>query len=387
VKRSSGRVLTTHAGVLPVPPEFAGIDLEVRNGRPYDQAAYDALRQQAVSRTVGLQRDIGMDVVSDGEHGKSRGYPYYSQRISGIEQRPLKAGEVSVSVRRTREREEFKEFYDYLQTIDNRLTVVPGTRTVCTGPLRHLGLGRLQVELDMFRRALREVSVEEAFFPVIAPGWLDHFMFNEYYPDDEAFIFAVAEILRPEYRGVVDAGFVLQVDDPGLPDAWPSFFPEPSVEAYRRYAAIRMEALNHALEGIPEDRVRYHVCWGSQHGPHVNDLPLRHIVDLMLKVRAQAYSLEAANVRHEHEWKIWREVKLPEGKMLIPGVVSHATNVIEHPELIADRIVRFAGLVGRENVIAGTDCGMGGRVHPQIGWAKLKALAEGAQLASRELWG
>jgi 5-methyltetrahydropteroyltriglutamate--homocysteine methyltransferase len=386
MKRSAGRILTTHAGVLSGPAEFAVIDVQVRTGQAYDQGTYDALRRESVAKTVRRQAELCIDVVSDGELGKSRGYPYYSQRVSGIAQRALRPGEISVSVRRTREREKFQEFYDYLQTIDTRLTVVPGTRMVCNGPLRHLGLGRLHMELQTFREALRDVTVEEAFFPVIAPGWLDHFMFNEYYPDDESFIFAIAEILKPEYQAVVDAGFVLQVDDPGLPDAWPTFFPEPSVEEYRRYAAIRIEALNHALEGIPEDRVRYHVCWGSQHGPHVDDLPLRHIVDLMLKVRAQAYSLEAANVRHEHEWKVWRDVKLPEGKIIIPGVVSHATNVIEHPEVIADRIVRFAKVVGRENVIAGTDCGMGGRVHPQIGWAKLQALTEGAALASKELW-
>ncbi|MBM3531204.1 MAG: cobalamin-independent methionine synthase II family protein [Alphaproteobacteria bacterium] len=386
MKRSTNRILTTHAGVLSGPPEFADIDLQVRTGKPYDAQDYAARRRDATFKTVRRQADIGIDVVSDGELGKSRGYPYYSQRITGIEQRALRPGEIPVTVRRSRERLEFAEFYDYLQKIDTRLAVPPGTRLVCTAPLVHLGLGKLQEELEAFRAALAHVRCEEAFFPVIAPGWLDHFMFNEYYGSDEEFIYAIADILRPEYRGVVDAGFLLQVDDPGLPDAWPTFIPAPSIEEYRRYAAVRIEALNYALEGIPEDKVRYHVCWGSHHGPHTDDIPLKHIVDLMLKVRAQGYSLEAANARHEHEWKLWRDIKLPEGKILIPGVVGHASNVIEHPELVAERIMRFASVIGRENVIAGTDCGMGGRVHPQIGWAKLQALTEGAALASRELW-
>jgi len=386
MKRSTTRTLTTHAGVLNGPPEFADIDFQVRTGKPYDRQAYESVRRASIIKTVKRQAEIGIDVVSDGELGKSRGFPYYSQRITGIEQRPLKPGEIPVTVRRTRERVEFSEFYDYLAKIDTRLAVPPGTRLVCNGPLVHTSLAPLQAELDTFREALAGVKAEEAFFPVIAPGWLDHFMWNEHYPSDEAFVYALAGILKPEYRAVVDAGFLLQVDDPGLPDAWPTFIPEPSIADYRRYAQIRIEALNWALEGIPEEKVRYHVCWGSQHGPHVNDIALKHIVDLMLSVRAQAYSLEAANARHEHEWKLWREVKLPAGKILIPGVVSHATNVIEHPELVAERIVRFASVVGRENVIAGTDCGMGGRVHPQIGWAKLRALAEGAALASKELW-
>lgn len=386
MKMSTTRILTTHAGVLSGPPEFADIDLQVRTGKAYDKHTYKALRRASIIKTVRRQTDLGIDIVSDGELGKSRGYPYYSQRITGIEQRSLKPGEIPVTVRRSREREAFAEFYEDLQKIDIRFPVPPGTRLVCNGPLRHLGLGELQEELDTFRVALQGVRAEEAFFPVIAPGWLDHFMFNEYYPSDEAFIFAIAEILKPEYQGVVDAGFLLQVDDPGLPDAWPTFIPKPSIEDYRRYAAIRVEALNYALNGIPEEKIRYHVCWGSHHGPHTEDIPLRDIIDLMLKVRAQAYSLEAANARHEHEWKLWREVKLPDGKILIPGVVSHATNVIEHPEVVADRILRYANVVGRENVIAGSDCGMGGRVHPQIGWAKLQALVQGAAIASRELW-
>lgn len=384
MKRSTDRILTTHAGTLSGPREFDELDTAMRSGQPYDHKAYGEVLRKAIAETVRRQGDIGIDIVSDGELGKSRGYPYYSQRVSGIEQKQLTGAQVSVSVYRTRETEEFREFYDSLPA--RRSSVVPGTRTVVTGPLQHKGLGKLESELATFKTALEGVKVEEAFFPVLAPGWLDHFMFNEYYPTEETFIYALADILKPEYKAIVDAGFLLQLDDPALPTGWPTFIPAVSIEEYRKYAAIRVEAVNYALAGIPEDRVRYHVCWGSWHGPHTTDLPLSEIVDLLLTVRAQAYSLEAANPRHEHEWRVWRDVKLPEGKILIPGVVSHATNVVEHPQVVADRIIRYGEIVGRENVIAGTDCGMGGRAHPQIGWAKLKALVDGAQLASEELW-
>ena len=226
--------------------------------------------------------------------------------------------------------------------------------------------------------------MDETFFCVIAPGWLDHFIYNEYYKTDEEFIFALADALREEYLAIVNAGFILQIDDPGLVDWWDMLKPALSVDEYRdKFARLRIDAINHALKGIPEDRVRYHLCWGSWHGPHTHDLPFEHIVGLMLQVKAQCYSFEAANVRHEHEWKLWNDVKLPDGKMILPGVVSHSTNLVEHPELVAERIVRFAGAVGRENVIAGTDCGLGGRVHAEIAWAKLGALVEGARLASK----
>jgi 5-methyltetrahydropteroyltriglutamate--homocysteine methyltransferase len=221
----------------------------------------------------------------------------------------------------------------------------------------------------------------------LAPGWLEHFFHNEYYRNDEEYVFALADAFRHEYKAIVDGGFILQIDDPALPDTYDMIVPNPSIEEYRKFAAVRIDALNHALAGLPEDRIRYHICWGSWHGPHTHDLPLKHVVDLMLRVKAGAYSVEAANPRHEHEWKVWKDVKLPDGKLLIPGVVSHASNVVEHPELVADRIVQYANLVGRENVIAGTDCGLGLRVHPQIALAKLRSLAEGAALATKELWG
>jgi 5-methyltetrahydropteroyltriglutamate--homocysteine methyltransferase len=229
------------------------------------------------------------------------------------------------------------------------------------------------------------VPAEEGFITSVAPGSFGRRQ-NRYYATEEEYVYAIGEAMREEYQAIVEAGFVLQLDDPGLPDSWDMANPEPSVDEYRRYARVRIEALNHALRGLPEDRIRYHICWGSWHGPHTTDLPLGHIVDLLLEVRAGAYSVEAGNVRHEHEWKLWQEARLPEGKILIPGVVSHATNVVEHPEVVADRIARFASVVGRENVIAGTDCGLGGRIHPQLVWAKLQALGAGAQLASQQLW-
>jgi 5-methyltetrahydropteroyltriglutamate--homocysteine methyltransferase len=252
----------------------------------------------------------------------------------------------------------------------------------------YIGNEEVKKDTALFNAALSEaaVKVEEAFMCVLAPGWLEHFFHNEHYRNDEEFLFALADAMKHEYKAIIDAGFVLQIDDPALPDTYDMIVPTPSIEEYRKIAAVRIEALNHALDGLSEDRIRYHICWGSWHGPHTHDLPLEHVVDLMLRVKAGAYSVEAANPRHEHEWKIWKKVKLPESKILIPGVVSHATNVVEHPEVVADRIGRFASLVGRERVVAGTDCGLGMRVHPQIARAKLKALAEGAALASKALW-
>jgi len=262
---------------------------------------------------------------------------------------------------------------------------------VCTGPITYQGQAAVQSDIATFKAALAGVNPAEAFIPAVAPGTIELQRRNTYYPTDEAYLFAIAEAMREEYRAIVDAGFVLQLDDPrvvtqyGMPD------PAPSIAAYRKFAELRVEAINHALAGIPSDRVRYHLCWGSWHGPHVTDVPLKDIVDIVLRVRADAYSVEAANPRHEHEWQVWEDVKLPDGKILIPGVVAHTTNLVEHPELIAWRITTYARLVGRENVIAGTDCGFSQgaftpRVHHSIMWAKLQALAEGAALATKQLW-
>ena len=229
-------------------------------------------------------------------------------------------------------------------------------------------------------------NIDNFFFPVLGPGWLDHFVFNDYYKTEEEYIYALAAIVKADYKAVVDAGFILQIDDPGLPDTWAMLEPAPSVEEYRKRCEVRIEATNWALEGCPEDRVRFHTCWGSWHTPHVTDLPLIHTVDIMLKVKASAYSIEAADVQHVLDYKVWEEVKFPEGKVFIPGVIAHKTSTVEPPELVAERIIQYANIMGRENVVAGADCGVGGRCYPDIAWAKLKALAEGAELASKRLW-
>ena len=257
----------------------------------------------------------------------------------------------------------------------------------CTEPLRYIGHAEVGADIENFKAALRGVKFEEAFLPAIAPGTMEHWMKNEYYPDDEAYLFALAEAMHEEYKAIVDAGFILQIDDPDLADAW-QMNPRMSVAEHRKYAERRIDALNHGLRDLPVERVRFHMCWGSYHCPHKYDIPLREIVDLILEVRAGAYSIEASNPCHEHEWRVWEEVKFPDGKILIPGVVGHYSDFIEHPQAIADRLMRYAKLVGRENVIAGTDCGLGTRVgHPKIAWAKFQAMADGARLATKQLWG
>jgi len=391
--RSDHRILVSHAGRLaPTSQSFEEADRSKSRGQPYDEAAYPRLLEDATREVIQRQIDIGVDTLSDGELGRLRTWPYYAARLAGIEHRACRPGEFGSTIFKTRERQRFKGYYEEA----DRARYAAGAPTnkammiVCTGPLLSKGTAELESELRRFRGILDTLAVGErdAFFPVIAPGWLDHFIFNEYYKSEEEFIYALAEVMRPEYEAIVKAGFIVQIDDPGLPDSWATFIPEPPLPEYRKRSRVRVEALNHALRNIPQDRVRYHMCWGSWNGPHVDDLPLKHVVDLMLEVNAQGYSFEAGNVRHEHEWKIWRDVKLPAGKILIPGVVSHRTNTIEHPEVVADRLLNFANLVGRENVIAGTDCGMGGgRIHADIGWAKLEASVAGAQLASQQLWG
>lgn len=384
MKRSTNRILTTHAGRLDGPPELREISMRIFTGQSSDLDAVMPQVRTAMSGVIRKQTDAGIDIVSDGELGKlGFGLVYYGRRLSGLGKRSLKPGESGWMGHGSGERAEFADFYKELGFMPE-----PLERAVCNGPIRFIGEEQVREDIELFKSALQDAKVNpaEAFMCVLAPGWLEHFFFNEHYANDEEYVFALADAMKHEYKAIIDAGFVLQLDDPALPDTYDMIVPRPSIEEYRKFAEVRVEALNHALKGLPEDRIRFHICWGSWHGPHVHDLPLKHLVDLMLRVNAGAYSVEAANPRHEHEWKVWRDVKLPEGKILIPGVVSHASNVVEHPELVADRILLYASLVGRESVIAGTDCGMGARVHPQICWAKLKALSEGAALASKELW-
>jgi 5-methyltetrahydropteroyltriglutamate--homocysteine methyltransferase len=387
MKRSTDRILTTHVGSLVRPPGLIELMRTKENGQAYDQAALAARVQSAVRDVVQQQVDAGVDIPSDGEYGKPSFSGYVNERLSGFERRPRDPNE-SPLLNWGRDRQLFREFYE---AYDRATGSASGYPVVCTGPITYQGQTAVQRDIDTFKAALAGVPVEEAFIPAVAPGTIELQRRNAFYPTDEAYLFAIAEAMREEYRAIVDAGFLLQIDDPrvvtqyGMPD------PAPSMADYRAFAERRVEALNHALVGIPPDRVRYHLCWGSWHGPHVTDVPLQAIVDIVLRVRAGAYCVEAANPRHEHEWQVWEEVKLPDGTLLIPGVVAHTTNIVEHPELIAWRLMTYARLVGRENVLAGTDCGFSQgaftpRVHASIMWAKLQALAEGAALASTRLW-
>jgi 5-methyltetrahydropteroyltriglutamate--homocysteine methyltransferase len=388
MRRSTSRILTTHAGSLPRPAELD--DALERRGS--DEHAYAAILRQSVADAVRQQVDAGVDVANDGELGKSGWTAYLTERLGGFEARPMPPGQSLLAA--GQDRAAFAEFYEEATRQgalwyrpDSRLrTPAAPTRWVCTGPISYIGQAVLQRDIDNFRAALAETKTEEAFMPVAAPASVEPGRVNDFYPTEEAYVFALAEALRVEYEAIVAAGFVLQIDDAWITALWDRMLPDVDVERYGRYCALRIEALNHALRDIPEERVRYHICWGSWHGPHSTDIPLREIVQLMLRVKAGAYVIEAANARHEHEYHVWEDVKLPEGKLLIPGVVSHATNVLEHPELVAERLVRFAERVGRENVLAGTDCGLGGRVHPQLAWAKLGVMAEGARLATTRLW-
>lgn len=385
MKRSIDRILTTHAGRLDGPPEYQQLMRTTMRGGEWDPHTHEPEIRRALAYVIRQQAECGLDIISDGEVGKvAMGRSYYGRRLSGITSRKLKPGETALMTFRTGERQEFDEFYESLSFIPEFKE-----KTICSGPIRYIGATEVARDVADFKAALASTGIEpaETFMCVLAPGWLEHFFFNEHYATEEEYIFALADAMKTEYEAVVDAGFILQIDDPALPDTYDMILPTPSLDEYRKFAEVRVEALNYALKDLPEDRIRYHICWGSWHGPHSHDLPLEHVVDLMLKVHAGAYSMEAANPRHEHEWKLWQNTNVPEGKILIPGVVTHHTNVVEHPEVVADRIVRYANIVGRENVIAGTDCGMGFRVHPQIAWAKLKTLTEGAALASKTLWG
>jgi 5-methyltetrahydropteroyltriglutamate--homocysteine methyltransferase len=392
MKRSTSRILTTHVGSLIRPPQLLAFVRSRQDGGPVDEQAYERFLKDSVAEVVRHQAQAGIDVVDDGEFGKSTSWSLYAlKRLSGFEQRPIQPGADPFA--RGADRERFKEFYAELERPNERTwSKVTTHDAVCVAPIKYTGLDELNRDIANLKAALESAKAEEAFLPVAAPSSAIPDRKNEYYRNDEELLIALAEALRTEYRTIVEAGFLLQVDDARAAVTYDRMVPPASFDDYYRWVARHMEVLNHALEGIPEDRVRYHVCWGSWPGPHTTDVPLRKIVDLILKVRAGAYLIEAANPRHEHEWRVWKDVKLPDGKILAPGVVSHGTNVVEHPELVAERILRFAGLVGRENIIASTDCGFAQeqfnrRVHPTIMWAKLEAMTEGARIASQELWG
>jgi 5-methyltetrahydropteroyltriglutamate--homocysteine methyltransferase len=396
MKTSTDRILTTHVGSLPRPESIRALLRARLKGERVDDAEMAARVEDAVTAVVKQQADVGLDVISDGEMSKVSFLGYTDERLTGFvittsaddpSAAPMSSGFWSRRVDSRREWRAFREYYtDYLPR-EMPLSAPP---SLCEGPVAYKGQALLEKDLATFKAALKGTNVAEAFVPAIAPAMVGRGQ-NRHYPSEEAYVFAIAEALRTEYRAIVDAGFILQIDDPGLGETWDMMIPAPPVEEYRKLQARNIDALNHALEGIPEDRVRYHLCWGSWQGPHVYDLALADVVDLLLRVKAQAYSIEAATPRHSYEWKVWEDVKLPDGKVLIPGVIAHTTAVVEHPETIAERLTTYARLVGRERVMAGADCGfaqgaMFQRQHPSVMWAKFEALVEGARLASKRLW-
>ena len=411
MRRSTSRIIVSHAGTLPRPAELQ----ELFAGGEATREAFEKAVPDAIKDVVRRQAEAGVDVVNDGEFDK-RGIfiGYIRDRMSGFERRPELASRPRDAGVTGRDRRDFPGFHaaggggfnvgagqgtppgtaarGTGAGTSSALAAVPGGFPAAdagpfmvTGPLTYTGYDAVATDIKRLKAACEGLDVEP-YLPAIAPGTIEHWLWRgEHFKSDEEFLFAIADVMHEEYKAITDAGVVLQIDDPDLPDGW-QMYPDMTVSEYRRYAELRVDAINHALRGIPEELVRLHVCWGSMHGPHRDDIALADLVDLILKVRAECYSIEAANPRHEHEWNVFEDVKLPEGKSLMPGVVGHTSNTIEHPELVAQRLIRYANLVGRENVIAGTDCGLGNRVHAEIVWAKLEDMAKGAELATKELW-
>jgi 5-methyltetrahydropteroyltriglutamate--homocysteine methyltransferase len=404
MKTSSDHILVSHVGSLPRPDDLIAANRAREAGEATDERVFQEKLRGAVAQVVRRQKELGIDLPGDGEFGKSMGHPvnygawlsYCFHRLGGLDlngpdmrdtpPRRSRPGELMLTgFSDRRDRVRFAAAY---ADPESGITTGPrpATGPVCVGPLTYTGYAAINSDIANFKAALTLAGAEEGFMTSIAPGSTTR-IGNTFYKTQEEFLFASAEAMREEYKAILDAGLILQLDDPALATDWDMINPEPTVEEYKKFATAQVEALNYALRGFPQDRIRFHLCWGSWHGPHTTDIPMRDIIDLMLAVNAGAYSFEAGNVRHEHEWKVWQDVELPDDKVILPGVVSHATNVVEHPELVAERILRFAKLVGRERVIASADCGLGGRVHPQIAWAKLETLVEGAALATRQLWG
>ena len=367
MNRSVHKILTTHVGSLPSPQGLS--------------------EEAAVRQLVERQRNTGLDIINEGEHTKGGDWlSYTDDRFGGFTAGERKGLPI---VTLGKDREEFADFYKWA-TERGSLFFEPGdqikkvrTHWICTSPITYAGQTALQREIDLLKSAAGSADI---FLTSTAPASIEVYRSNEFYSKEEDFIFALAEALHREYTAIVEAGIILQIDDAWLPALWDRIGIGMGLKAFQGRCRVRVEALNHALRGIPEDRVRYHLCWGSWHGPHAYDLELKYLVDILLSVKAQAYLIEGANARHEHEYAVWETVQLPEGKILIPGVITHSTDVVEHPELVSQRIQRFTAVLGKENVIAGADCGFGGRTHPQIAWAKLRSLVEGAKLATAALW-
>jgi 5-methyltetrahydropteroyltriglutamate--homocysteine methyltransferase len=397
--QNAERILTTHVGSLIRPAKLIEFWRAIEDGKPFDEAAFEACLTESVAEVARQQAEVGIDIVSDGEFGKGVNWAFYIfKRLSGISVRPATAEEMQdpmASMAGGRDRQAFPEFYaeyDVASGLGKRL----GNRVIVNGPITYGGQKQVGRDIANLKTGVAKAKAQHpslaGFLPVVAPASALPGAKIEYYKGEETYLMALADALHQEYQAVIDAGLFVQIDDAFLPYMFERMVPPMSAADYRRWAELRVDALNHALRGIPEERSRYHICWGSWNGPHAFDVPLKDIIDLVLKVRTGHYSFEAANPRHAHEWRVWETVKLAPGKVLIPGVISHATNIVEHPELVAERIVRLAKIVGRENVVGGTDCGFAQspfarRVHPTIMWAKLKSLVEGARIATRVLWG
>ena len=393
MKRSIDRILTTHAGRLPNPTNMAEVQKAKASG---DQSKVDEVVTTGIIESIKRQIDLKNDLHSDGEFWKGRDEAYFSSRTTGVESQLITPDKPASMLANMQERHsgEFDEFYATFDRVGN--TPQPGQdnppatrRWVITGPMENKDKASSKHEVAVVKAALEKAGVnqEDFFYPVLSPGWLGHSLWNEYYKTDEEYVYAMAEFFRQDYEAVAEAGFVLQIDDPDLVDAFCMFTPALSITEYRKYADLRIEALNYGLRNVPEEQIRYHTCWGSWHTPHVTDLPFEHTVDIMLKVKAQAYSVEAADAQHILDYKVWDNVKFPDDKIYIPGVVAHKTTTVETPEVVADRIKTYANIMGKENVIAGTDCGYGNRTYPDIAWAKMRAMAAGAELATKLLWG
>ena len=399
MKNSSDHILTSHAGSLPRTPELIAANAAKEAG---ESENFDQLLTASVVNLVERQKAIGIDVPGDGEFGKSMTsavdygawWSYSFDRVSGLEIDPDAAWAVEQKLSEPgnprltgfihrRDRQRFAAAYADPES--GIFTGGPKPFPKVVGPLEYTGQAAIASDIANLKAGLNAAGYSEGFITALSPGSASRIT-NEHYATEEEYIWAWADALREEYKVIIDAGLVLQIDDPSIAENFDQIEPEPSVEDYLKFTRVRVEALNYALRDLPEEQIRFHLCWGSWHGPHTTDFEMKHLVDLMLEINAGAYSFEAANVRHEHEWRVWEDTKLPEGKLIIPGIVSHATNVVEHPELVADRIERFAKLVGRENVIAATDCGLGGRIHPEIAVAKLETLVAGAKLATERLY-
>ena len=395
MKRSTERILTTHVGSLARPDALIPFLRSKDRGQPYDQETYAKLVRDAVADVVRRQSEAGIDIVTDGEQGKASFYGYIVERFNGFARTPPAAGQEGNPRTAGREYRAFPDYYAWSERIAEWAGGRGGDRRhgidVCTGPVSYKGHAAVQKDIENIKSALKGLRHEEVFMPAIAASYIFATLSNQFYRTEEEYEEALADALREEYRAIVDAGFVLQIDDPRLVTQY-MMNPDLSVAECRKWAAKRVEAINYSLRGIPPEKVRFHTCYSIDVGPRVYDMELKDIADIILKIDAGAYSFEAANPRHEHEYRVFEQFRPADGKILIPGVISHTTNLVEHPELIAERIVRFAKIVGRENVIAGADCGFAASAvrfndtHPSIAWLKFAAMAEGARLATRQLW-